>query len=514
MLGGRQEAAAGELVGWWEGLGQRGIGSRAVLLGVPAGWGRTTVLDQLAAVISRADAPLAPRTLVARISGRSLPDGPGVQALVLRDCLMEAGVRRRAAELLCLDRLGSAPRPGPAAGVGSLFASGLAAAVSFLLAGLAAGAAGSVRGGRPAGENGAVARAARAVAAVSASAPVVVIIDDADCLEPGLAVTLIENLIDRHDSQVLVVAAVEPGSDLASALTSRARYGLTAGRVHRAAADPRMGCKSRADLAGEVCPGLPAAAAERIARRTRTFAEVFAVAGSGRLAEAIRGDDHSRVLAVVDAVIDAAAEREPPSAEAVAVALAGGLVHARQASRALAVLGAERVAGDGDILRSGSLARLADPGSPRLAEKVAVLTAGTRQALAAAVLDEAIAVVADPGAQVAGRVVAVQAAHRVRADLDGCDQLRRAQRQLIGDLEALGDLTAALDVAAAALAQCPPGDRHQDDREELSAAVLRLARTAPAAPEDPLVAEMIAAAAAGGVAAGLAAAVGAGRPVA
>ena len=114
-------------------------------------------------------------------------------------------------------------------------------------------------------------------------------IDDADSLEPGLAVTLTENLIDHHDSRVLVVAAVDPGSALASALTTRARYGRPAGRVHRVGADPRMGYKSRADLAGELCPRLPAAAAQQLARRTRTFAEVVAAAGAELLAEAIQG---------------------------------------------------------------------------------------------------------------------------------------------------------------------------------------------------------------------------------
>jgi hypothetical protein len=277
MLGGRHEAAAGELTAWWEDLWQRHIGSRAVLLAVPEGWGRTTVLDRFAAVICQEEAPVP---LVVRVSGRSLPDGLGVQALVLRDCLMEAGVRRRAAEM----------------GATSLFACGLTAAMSFLLAGVATTAV-RAGDGSPAGENGAVARAARAAAAVSASAPVVVIIDDADSLEPGLAVTLIENLIDHQDSRVLVVAAVDPGSGLASALTSRARYGRTAGRVHRADADPRMGEKSRADLAGELCPRLPAAAARQIARRTRTFAEVFAAARSGLLAEATGEDGQPRVPA-------------------------------------------------------------------------------------------------------------------------------------------------------------------------------------------------------------------------
>jgi cell division GTPase FtsZ len=107
-----------------------------------------------------------------------------------------------------------------------------------------------------------------------------VVIDDADYLEPGLAVTMIENLIDHHDSRVLVIAAVDLGSDLAAALTSRARSGPTAGRVHRAGADPRMGYQSRAELAGELRPHLTAAQAQQLARRTRTFAEIFAAARS------------------------------------------------------------------------------------------------------------------------------------------------------------------------------------------------------------------------------------------
>jgi hypothetical protein len=49
------------------------------------------------------------------------------------------------------------------------------------------------------------------VAATSMQVPTVVIVDDADWLDEGLAVTLIENLAARHDGHVLVVAAVDPG---------------------------------------------------------------------------------------------------------------------------------------------------------------------------------------------------------------------------------------------------------------------------------------------------------------
>ncbi len=270
MLGERQKAAATELAQWWDGLRLGGHGSHAVLLAGPAGWGRSTVLDQLPEIL-RAEAPIS---LKVRINGRSLPDGPAPQALALRDTLLGAEVRRQAAMLLCRSRLRGAPR----LGADRLLLTGMAGTISLLMAGLAAAAAGSGADDRPASENGAAARAARVVAAVSASAPALVIVDDADYLDTGLAVTMIENLIDHHDSRVLVVAAVDLGSDLAAALTSRARYGPTAGRVHRADADPRMGYQSRAELAGELGPHLTGAQAGQLARRTRTFAEIFAAA--------------------------------------------------------------------------------------------------------------------------------------------------------------------------------------------------------------------------------------------
>jgi hypothetical protein len=271
MLGERQKAAVAELAQWWDGLRPGGSGSHAILLAEPAGWGRSTVLDRLPEII-RTDAPI----LEVRINGRSLPDGPGLQAAALRGSLLGAGVRRQAAALLCTSRLRGAPR----LGAGSLLLAGMAGTISLLQAGLAAAAAGGVADDSPASENGAAARAARVVAAVSASAPALVVIDDADYLEPGLAVTMIENLIDHHDSRVLVVAAVDLGSDLEAALTSRARYGPTAGKVHRAEADPRMGYQSRAELAGELRPHLTPAQAQQLARRTRTFAEIFAADGS------------------------------------------------------------------------------------------------------------------------------------------------------------------------------------------------------------------------------------------
>jgi hypothetical protein len=109
----------------------------------------------------------------------------------------------------------------------------------LLLASIGVGAARRLWDETLAGREGALARAARSVAAVSATVPVV--IDDADQLDAQLAVTLIENLIDRHDGQVLVVAAADPDSALVRALTARRWPGAPADRIQRAEADPGMG---------------------------------------------------------------------------------------------------------------------------------------------------------------------------------------------------------------------------------------------------------------------------------
>lgn len=301
MLGEKQKAAAAELAQWWEGVRPGGIGSHAVLLAAPDGWGRSTVLNQLHEIVSSPDVPVS---LAVRVDGRSLPDAPRQQAQALRDYLLGPGVRRQAAMLLCRGLLCGKARPGAPSLAGSglagsalvrpglavpglagsrLVAVAVSGAVSLLLAGLAAAATGAVPDAAPASEDGTAARAARAVAAVSASVPAVVIVDDADRLDPGLAVTVIENLISHPDSRVLVVAAVGPGSGLAAALAARARRGKTTGRVHRSSADPRMGPRSRAELAGQLSPELTTAQAQQMAEQTRTFADVFDAARPRRL---------------------------------------------------------------------------------------------------------------------------------------------------------------------------------------------------------------------------------------
>jgi hypothetical protein len=471
--------------------------SRVVLVAVPPGWGRTTVLDRLAEAAGADDAPV---TLIARINGRELPKQPGAQAAVLRDCLAEAAMRHRAAELLGLDRLGGVTQMG--IGVGALFVSGLAAAVGFLVAGVAVGAVGKAWDDGPAGQDGALARTARAVAETSVQVPTIVIIDDADCLEENAAVTLVENLAARHDGHVLVVA-VGTGGSLQEALVSRARKGITEGLVHGADADPDMGYEARTNLIRELCPHLPDAAVRRIGHATATFAEVFAVASAPRLAEITAGEEEARMLEVVDAVIAARLRRPDPSPEAVVIAWAGGLLHARQAARALDVLGQPRAAdGDPDVLRTGNLERVTDPALPLLAGQVTTLAVRDRQAMAATPARRSAAHHPDPGRGLVERMAAAQAAHQVRADLADRSALPGVQRALAAALEALGEPAAALDVSAAALENWPPGGS-ADDRDWLAAGVLRLSTLSPAAAQPPLVTQLIAEATVGRAGLGL-----------
>jgi hypothetical protein len=445
---GRHAELAGELIEWWEDLCERRITSRVVLVEVPPGWGRSTALDHLAAAADRDDSPI---TLVIRVNGHELPDEIGLQAAVLQDCLAAARSRHRVAELLGLDRFGGAAQVG--LGIGGLFISGPAAGVGFLLAGVAVGAAGKAWDESPSGQDGAVARAARAVAAKSAAVPVVVLIDDADCLDQDLAVTMIENLAARHDSHVLVIAAVNPGGELKKALVSRARQGITEGLVQVPDADPDIGYQSRTELVREQCPALPEVAVRRIARRSSTFTDVFAVCAAHRLAEIDEGMTEFEALEVADAVIRAQLKRPEPSSEAVIIAWAGGTLHTRQASRALEILGAgPRLDADGDVQRWEGLERIADPRSPRLTVHVAALAARDRRAMAAALLAEALPVAADPECGLIDRVVSARAAHRVRAELADRGQLARGHAlgdpdspsvALRGQEEGIGDAMAA-----------------------------------------------------------------------
>jgi hypothetical protein len=510
MVGGsdRHAAALGELAERWQNLARENIESTAVLLPVPPRWGRTHLLNEFAALVEDDEAV----SIVVRVPGAGLPDGLGLQALALRNLFREARVRHQVGELLGTDWLGGVIQL--ASNVAGLFASPLATLVGLLLASAGVDAAGRVWDDSLAGQEGLVGRLARAVAAVSVSVPVVVIIDDADRLEPDLAVVLVENLIGRGCGRVLVVAAVNPDGELMPALTSRARCGFTEGRVQMLDADPGMGYQARVDLVNRLRPTLPRAATRRIAHQTQTFADVFAVASAEPLSGLGADADDAAIAAVVDGVIDAQASRAAPSRLAVVLAWAGGIMHTRQAEPAVAVLSGAGPADERDVIGFDCLvrladpasARLADPASARLAEQVRALAVSKRRSMAEIVLDTALEIGGDPRAGLVDKVVAWQAAHRVRADLRHRPQLAAVQCQLVRGIEDLDDAAAAYRVAAAGLAEYPasgPGQRPTAEQDDLSAAVLRLAQSRQPRQADPLIDATVAAVAASGAMFGL-----------
>ena len=267
-----------------------------------------------------------------------------------------------------------------------------------------------------------------------------------------------------------------------------------------------MGYQARVDLAAELCPDLPGAGTRRIGQRTRTFADVWAVAAAQRLAEMDPHGDDAAIVTVVDEVTDAQVNRAPPSRLAVVLAWAGGIMHARQAVRALQVLGNRESDEDSDVIRFESLVRLADPASPRLAAQVRVLAASKRRPMAEILLDTALEIGDDPGAGLVDKVVGWQAAHRVRADLQHRAQLAGVQCQLVHGLEDLDDPAAAYQVATAALAEylaSGPRQQRRPEQDDLSSAVLRLARIQQSQHNDPLVDATVTAVAAGGAVTGV-----------
>ena len=251
-----------------------------------------------------------------------------------------------------------------------------------------------------------------------------------------------------------------------------------------------MSAASRTGLARELRPGLPDDAIERIGQRTASFAEVFTVAAEERLTDALTADGPAAIH-IVDTVIDAALARGTPSVQARVLAWAGGVLTERQADQALAILDEPSDPDDPEVIRADGLARLRDPASSHVPGQADLLATSARRALAAAVLAEAAGIARDPDATLMERTVARLAAHRIHADLDPSAELTTVQCLLIRGLEQLGDPEAAYQVAAAALADLPPGTQTAPHRIDLLKAWLRLARTRPKPADDPLIREAI-----------------------
>src|SRR6266571_3004170 len=200
-----QKEAGSELAEWREDVAA-GIGPRVVVLGVPAGWGRSTVL----AAVAEESWPAAegdPVTFVVRVGGRlvAAAGAAGAQAAEMRDQLAGTVGDHKLARTLGLDRPQSVISL--AVGAGSLAASGLGLLASLLVFEEAVTTAGNLRDASRAGELARLGSAARAVAGLASRVLVVILVDDADQMNPDVVLVLAENLLYRDDAKLLLVAA-------------------------------------------------------------------------------------------------------------------------------------------------------------------------------------------------------------------------------------------------------------------------------------------------------------------
>ena len=201
----RHLAVLEELAEWWEDISEARIGSRVILVEVPPGWGATTVLREFGVMVADPDAPVAISVSVdeAPLAGRA------VEAKALSSALLAPLDRWRLMHLFGLDLSHlsglntAAGKVGLALGVGGLFVSGMPAQLAILLAPLGATAAQNAWDASPAGQQGVLARAARAVAAVSAQVPITVLLDDADRFDTSLATLMVDNLAGRWTARSL-----------------------------------------------------------------------------------------------------------------------------------------------------------------------------------------------------------------------------------------------------------------------------------------------------------------------
>ena len=343
---GPQAAALTELVEWWQDVSQRPVGPQAVLLEVPVGWGRSTVLQRFAATVEADDAAMA---VVVRLSGAGVPAGVGLQAKVVIDAFEQIAPTGRAALLLDVESVGGWASLGAnVAGAASV----VLGTWGWLAAAIGVTAARKGYGVTTEGKVASVGALADRVARASTIVPILVVIDDLDGFGPVVAASLVERLCGRPDGKVLVAMATDPSSTTTRAVRDLGRTGLAEGRVSKVEVSASMGFEERLALV-RTCSGADVSepVCFEIATRTRTLGEVLTVAAMPGLADPMD-------LAGTDRIIAVALDRPPLSGAAGVVALAGGLIHRDQLAAILADLGIQQGQDDGGLVRSGSLVRL------------------------------------------------------------------------------------------------------------------------------------------------------------
>ncbi len=478
-----------ELIEWAEDVATRAIGSRVVVVPVPPGWGRTSLLSRLGSAVDA-----WPNTLRVEVSGRSCPQGDGPAAewlwgLSRRDRLPE-GAPHRLPEGAPHRLPEGAPHRLPE-GVKDVVAVDSREGFLQLAEGVAALTAAPALAG-PAGLLVAVGltaepglhdllfpnpaararQAGRRLGALSTRRLVLVEIDDAEMLPSAIVEAFLTGLVDRFRGQALAVLVADPSSDLATRLEHLPSPSVLAeGLRSIGVPDASMDLVARRDVITRSVPQWPSSATNRLAEKTRTFSDIYTVLHHSR-AEAVSGC--TEPVLEVDRLVISALPVGPPSNAEIIVAWSGGEIHEQQLAAALAVLRTDSAAGR--LTRSGGIVRLADPAKrAELCEHV--LAVEDRLAMAQAIAAVASTLIRDRTTDWVSKVGLLRP---IPALIDSEDlPLTAPTLELVTEFVALlsgtGDLQAAGDLATRTTAMAMHTGASRSSLQRLAAVTFALA---------------------------------------
>ena len=362
---GTHEDVLAELVEWFEDIagdgGSGGVGARCLVLPVPSGWGRSTLLSRFEQHISQQGSMEA---RVCRIDGAKAHGSLPVQARWLCQELEEVAGGDRLRRVLGVDT----PMGQFDAGVTAADAAGLIGGRPLMLASLVKTLGLNVLGLREDDETkqclADAARVARRVSSASVRRmPVVVLIDDGEEIDEQLLDRAASEIVGPAPSRCLVVVACDPLSTQVDMLMHRERFGPAVGRFHRLDVDACMGFDERMVLVSELAPSWPPEARERLASRSRDLTTVFkalAVRGAGDVGDA------PDPAPFVDRLVDSVVPPDEPTLAASVVGWCGGFVNRRVFASIVGSLGIEADAAD--LVAIGDLVRVRHAQMARAAE--------------------------------------------------------------------------------------------------------------------------------------------------
>ena len=355
---GIHEDVGEELIEWFDDVaGARGgpsVGARCLVLPVPAGWGRTSVLTQF---VKQVNALAGPSVFAGVLDCAGAPDGLLLQASWLTTVLKDAKSTNPVSSLVGAET----PRELFNRGVGLGDALGLLGGRSASIAAFVVSLGIDVLGYREQSDDSRglteVGRFAFRVARFSAQQfPVVLAIDNAEALDSRLLDRFVTNLLEPLSSHVLVVATCDASHENYRALLRSGRFGTASSRIHRVDVDGSMNSDRRYALIESETTGWASEAVEQLTERTTTFGQIFKVLAARGANGVVQS---SEPVAMVDRLIDATLPRQLASTRSAIVGWGGGMLHQAALQRISDSLGLVEESETWDTVLSGRVVRLA-----------------------------------------------------------------------------------------------------------------------------------------------------------